>query len=252
MLRTSIGMAATILTTLFLQPAVAQNLSIHHATLAETNQKTSEVSTAELRRILTDGSAIVLDSRKRSEYVIGHIPGARNAAPRPGAPASEFIDEVLRIAGGNKASALVLYCNGEYCQASRRLADQLVGAGFTNVRRYQLGIAVWRALGGVTVMELEGLARVLNIDRTAILVDARTTTEFAKGTLAGARNIPADTKKFEGTELLPGDDFNTRIVVFGRDAMEARTLAETIVRSGARQNVSYFPGAFAELIQGLK
>ena len=101
-------------------------------------------------------------------------------------------------------------------------------------------------------MELEGFARVLNIDRTAVFVDARTTAEFAKGTFASARNIPADTKKFEGTDLLPGDDFNTRIVVFGRDAIEARTLAETIARSGARQNVSYFPGAFADLMQGLK
>lgn len=251
MLRTSSGMAAALLMILP-QPAVAQNLTIHQATLGETNQKTSEVSTAEVRRILADGSAIVLDSRKRSEYVISHIPGARNAAPRPGAPASEFVEEVLRIAGGNKASALVLYCNGEYCQASRRLADQLVGAGFTNVRRYQLGIAVWRALGGVTEMELEGVMRVLNIDRTAVFVDARAPAEFAKGSLAGARNIPADTKKFEGTDLLPGDDFNTRIVVFGRDATEARTLAETIVRSGARQNVSYFPGGFTQLMRGTK
>jgi predicted sulfurtransferase len=57
--------------------AIAQGGSIYQATLAEPNQKTQEVSTEEVRRILAEGSAIVLDTRKRSEYVAGHIPGAR-------------------------------------------------------------------------------------------------------------------------------------------------------------------------------
>ena len=58
--------------------AIAQGGSIYEATLAEPNQKTQEVSTEVVRRILAEGSAIVLDTRKRSEYVAGHIPGARN------------------------------------------------------------------------------------------------------------------------------------------------------------------------------
>ena len=107
----------------------AQGGTIYHATLAEPNQKTPEVSTEELRRILADGSAIVLDSRKRAEYVASHIPGARNAAPRPGAPRSEFAAEVERLVGGDKTKALVLYCNGPFCQASKRLSEQLLAAG---------------------------------------------------------------------------------------------------------------------------
>jgi hypothetical protein len=35
-------------------------------------------------------------------------------------------------------------------RSSQTTAEQLVAAGFTNVRRYQLGIPVWRALGGPT------------------------------------------------------------------------------------------------------
>ena len=122
--------------------ASAQSGTIYQATLAEPNQKTPEVSTEELRRILADGSAIVLDSRSRAQYVASHIPGARNAAPRPGAPRSEFIAEVGRLVGGDKTKALVLYCNGPFCQASKRLSEDLLAAGFTNVRRYQLGLPV--------------------------------------------------------------------------------------------------------------
>ena len=42
----------------------------------------------------------------------------------------------------------MLYCNGPYCGKSKRLSADLAAAGYTNVRRYQLGIPIWRALGG--------------------------------------------------------------------------------------------------------
>jgi len=45
---------------------------------------------------------------------------------------------------------------------------------------------------------------------------------------------------------LPMEDHNTRIVVFGRDATQARALAEAIARE-AFHNVAYFPGQFDAL-----
>ena len=121
----------------------AQSNDVNWATLAEPNQKTSEVSTEQLRRILADKSAMVIDTRTRDEFEAGHIPGAHMLD----APPSDHVKAVERLVRGDKATALVLYCNGPHCQASRRLAEQLVAAGFSNVRRYQLGIPVWRALG---------------------------------------------------------------------------------------------------------
>ncbi len=52
-------------------------------------------------------------------------------------------------------------------------------------------------------------------------------------------------------DQLPSEDFNTRIVVFGRDSGQARALAEAIVRV-ARHNVSYFPGTFDTLRTAIK
>ena len=68
MIRTVLVVAAIAATTLALSrsDALADSLSIHQATLAEADQKTGEVSTEQLRRILADGSAIVLDTRTRA------------------------------------------------------------------------------------------------------------------------------------------------------------------------------------------
>lgn len=237
--------------------AVAQSGSILQATLAEPNLKTAEVSTADLQRILADGSGIVLDTRTRAEFAMSHIPGAQHLAREPGAPPSQYVSAVERLVGGDKSKLLVLYCNGRFCTASRSLSDQLLAAGFTDVRRYQVGIQVWRAIGGPTEIELEALVRVFKLDGTAVFFDARKTEEFSGGSLSRAGNIPLASlgagglrnTKYE--ELLPREDFNTRIVVFGTDSGQARALAEAIFQR-AFQNIAYFPGNFDILRKAIK
>src|SRR5215470_6768706 len=185
-------------------PAFAQ--SVFQATLAETNQKTPEANTTDVQRALSDGSAIVVDSRKRAEYVAGHVAGAKNASS---------VDEMLKAVNGDKAKAIILYCNGQHCQASRNLSGELIAAGFTNVRGYQLGIPMWRALNGPVEIELEGIVRIFGADRTAVYFDSRSSEEFARGTLPGAHNIPIDnTSRVVLGEKAPTlqNDFNLRII----------------------------------------
>ena len=143
-----IGLATAIL---LFQPqfAPAQPISIQTATLGQ-SQKTAEISTEELRRILSDGSATVFDARPFMEFAAGHIPGALNVSAKPSVPMSLYVSDVAeieRLLHGEKSGAIVLYCNGPFCGKSGRLADELIQSGFTNVRRYQLGAPVWRALG---------------------------------------------------------------------------------------------------------
>jgi rhodanese-related sulfurtransferase len=225
-------------------PAAAENVSIYQAIVADANQKTAEVSTEELRRILADRSAIVLDTRTRAEFDAGHIPGARNLD----APASAQVAAVETLVNGDKSKALVLYCNGPYCQASRRVAEQLVTAGFTNVRRYQLGIPIWRALGGPTEVELSGITRIFGADRTAVFLDGRTPDQFAQRSISGAHNVPvAELASGKLTKVpLPEDDFNRRIILFGGDAGEARNLAELLSKR-PWHNIAFFAGSFETL-----
>ena len=238
--------------------------NIYQATLSESAQKTVELSTEQLKGTLADNSAVVLDARPHLEYAISHIPGAMNVAAKPGVPMSSYVSDVAevgRLLDGKKETPLVLYCNGPYCGKSKRLADELLSAGFTNVRRYQLGIPVWRALGGVTVIEPDGLKYVAGNDKTAVFVDVREAEDFRSGSLANARNIPrsgvlegkdvGDIKRAKDDGRLPMQDHNTRLIVFGRDAAEARYVAEALVRE-AFQNVAYFSGSFQDAQTALK
>src|SRR5215213_8516644 len=158
--------------------------NIHQATLMETDQKAREVSTEELRKILAEKSATVFDARPFKEYAISHIPGAVNVSAKPGVPMSFYVSDVTeigRVLKGDKAAPIVLYCNGPFCGKSKRLATELLEAGYTSVRRYQLGIPVWRALGEVTQIEPAGIQHVVANDRTAVLIDCRDAADFKSG-----------------------------------------------------------------------
>jgi rhodanese-related sulfurtransferase len=228
-------------------PTAVRAQNVLEATLAEPGQATPEISTADMRRILSDGSAIVLDTRSRAQFAAGHIPGARNID----APAAEMIAAVERLVGGDKSKALALTCNGPFCEASRRAGEQLAKAGFTNVRRYQLGIPVWRAFGGPTEIELEGAARIFGVDRSAIWLDARPAADFAAGSVAGAFNAPAVQPGALEKLRLPNDDFNRRLIIFGAGADDARTVALTLSKK-PWANAMYFAGGYAQLAGALK
>ena len=203
-------------------------------------QGAPEISTRELQRALQAGTAVVFDARSPKEFASGHLPGALNVAGKPGLPPSQYtsdIREVERAVHGDKARPVILYCNGLYCGRSKRLADDLVATGYTRVRRYQLGMPVWRALGGVQQIELAGLLDVLRSDKTAVLLDAR-----GKGDLPGARGLRiAEVRDAKDDGRLPMDDHHTRILVVGANAQEARALAEGVARD-AFDNVSFFAG----------
>jgi rhodanese-related sulfurtransferase len=242
------------------QPA----LSVHQATLMERDQKTPEISTDELKRILKEKSATVFDARPFQEYAAGHIPGAVNVSAKSGVPMSLYVsdvNEIGRVLKGDKAAPIVLYCNGPFCGKSKRLASELLMAGYTNVRRYQLGIPVWRALGGVCQIELEGIRNVFAKDRTAVLIDARDVAEFRSGSVAGAKNLPqslvtdgkdvGEVKAAKDDGRLPMDDHNTRIIVFGRTGEQARRVAEAIANE-AFHNVSFFDGNIKQIKSALQ
>jgi rhodanese-related sulfurtransferase len=232
--------------------------TIQQAILNEPNQHTTEVSTQELRQILAAGTVTIFDARPFREFAVSHIPGARNVAAKPGVPMSEYVSDIAEIAravGGDKKAPMILYCNGPYCGKSKRLADELVAAGYTNVRRYQLGIPVWRALGGTCQIEAEGLRYVLEQDRTAVVIDARESEQFRAGTLPRARNIPrslvlegkdvGEIKRAKDDGRLPMEDHNTRLIVVGSETAAARYVAQAIAHE-AFHNVTYFAGSFAE------
>src|SRR5262249_4260943 len=234
-------------------------VNVHQATLMEPDQKTPEISTQELRQILEEHRATIFDARPVEEYAVSHIPGAIKVPAKPRLPVSLYVSDIVeigRVVQDNKASTVVLYCNCPLCDQSRRLAEELLAAGYINVRRYQLGIPVWRALGGITEIEAEGVQYVMEKDQTAVWIDAREPEEFTANPIQNARNLPlsgvkpgkdvGEGKKAKDDGRLPMDDHNTRIIVVGRDGAQAKAVAEAVARE-AFHNVSYFAGPLERL-----
>jgi rhodanese-related sulfurtransferase len=86
---------------------------VYETTLMESGQKTPEVSTNELRKILAEKSATVFDARPFMEYAMSHIPGAVNVSEKPGVPISQYVSDVAevgRVVGNNTSAPIVLYC----------------------------------------------------------------------------------------------------------------------------------------------
>lgn len=90
---------------------------IYKATLIEPNEKTPNISTYELQRILEEKSATVFDARSPREYSIDHIPGAVNVRGKPEGPKAgegyvSDVDAIGRHVGYDKAAPIVVYCSG--------------------------------------------------------------------------------------------------------------------------------------------
>jgi rhodanese-related sulfurtransferase len=212
---------------------------IAEAIIGEADPVTPEISTAELKRILAEGKIPVLDVRSAQEYAIAHIPGSVN----------HYEKELQQIttAYPDPGTALVLYCNGPFCGKSKRLSEELKKKGYTNVRRYQLGLPVWRALGNTVQTDLPGVRYVLAGDKTAVWVDARSADAFTKGSLPKAVSIrKGEAEAANDDGRLPKKDKGTRVIVFGESPDEARAVAAEIAHR-AYWNSSYFGGRFTDL-----
>lgn len=250
--------AAVIVVALWTLTALSQEpaqLNVYDSVSPDPDDPVSEITTQELFDVLATGEATVFDARPFDEFSLGHIDGSVSLAAKPGVPMSIYVSDVAeadRLLKKNRSANIVLYCNGLYCKKSKLLAAELVAAGYLNVRRYQLGIPLWRALGGVMAIEPAGLRHILANDRTAVFIDTRDPQAFADSQIPGSVNLPhtdllAGIKSAKDDGRLPMTDHNTRIIIFGSNGNEAREVAKAITAE-AFHNVAYFDGSFQQLM----
>ena len=213
--------------------------SVYQTTLEEKGQATPEITTEELLAILANKSQPIYDVRTAKEYAIAHIDGTINIYEKE-------VDQII-AQNPDRATPMILYCNGPSCGKSKRTSEALVAAGYTGVRRYQLGMPVWRALSFTVQTDMPGFEYIFRGDHTAVFVDARTPAEYAAATIPGAVNV----QKGEATAAnddgrLPFTDKGTRVIVFGNTADQARVVAAEIAKK-AYWNSSYFGSTFTDL-----
>ncbi|WP_300008401.1 metalloregulator ArsR/SmtB family transcription factor [Pseudonocardia sp.] len=104
-----------------------------------------ELGRAELLRRARAGEVVVLDVRPTTEYLAGHIPGARSI------PIDELADRIAELPADVD---VVAYCRGAYCVFAHDAVRLLTGHGRRALRLEQ-GMLEWR-LAGLPVATASG------------------------------------------------------------------------------------------------
>ena len=103
----------------------------------------STVTPEKAEQLHADGEAVFVDARSQWEYQEGHIPGAILV---PSHEAAQYLAE-FRKKVPDTSSAIITYCDGEYCPLSKDLASVLRNNGYTNVHVLVNGWGVWQSRG---------------------------------------------------------------------------------------------------------
>ena len=87
--------------------------------------------------ILSNPDMIIIDSRKKTEYLKGHIEGAINILN------TELARDDLETIVPDRTQAVLFYCNGARCLRSSDAIDKAVGWGYTNIFWFRGGWQEW-------------------------------------------------------------------------------------------------------------
>ena len=90
-----------------------------------------------IEMILENPELIVIDSRKKTEYIKGHIEGAINILN------TELVLEDLDLIVPDRTTALLFYCNGVRCLRSSDSITRAAGWGYTNLFWFRGGWKEW-------------------------------------------------------------------------------------------------------------
>ena len=90
-----------------------------------------------IEMILANPELVVIDSRKKTEYIKGHIEGAINILN------TELGLEELEFIAPDRSTMLLFYCNGVRCLRSSDSLARAVGWGYTNLFWFRGGWKEW-------------------------------------------------------------------------------------------------------------
>jgi len=176
-------------------------------------------------RELIDGkaNAVIVDARPARVFAEGAVPTAVNIP-------DTFFDKMTNKLPTAKDTPLVFYCGGDKCPLSPKSAERARALGYTDVKLFQAGWPAWKQAYGAgadataasapaakpvqaaidtgpkgDTITTASFARIMERAPDSILVvDVRDASEFAKGHMKGALNLPVG-DLFEKAVTLPAD-----------------------------------------------
>jgi rhodanese-related sulfurtransferase len=125
--------------TFFLSLAATTALIADEKPYAPENMPGTTIVSAEevIEMIIADPELVVIDSRKKTEYIKGHIEGAVNIVN------TELMFEDLEFIAPDRNRALLFYCNGARCLRSSDSITRATGWGYTNIFWFRGGWKEW-------------------------------------------------------------------------------------------------------------
>lgn len=96
------------------------------------------VNARQVRQLVLNQQAILLDARTPAEYEAGHLPGAMLL------PFDLLYDYEQQLTTLPKDKWLICYCDGPTCDVGELLAKELLLREFEKVAVYQDGLNVWK------------------------------------------------------------------------------------------------------------
>lgn len=90
-----------------------------------------------IEMIIANPELVVIDSRKKTEYIKGHIEGAINILN------TELELEGLEAIVPDRSTALLFYCNGVRCLRSSDSLTRAIDWGYTNLFWFRGGWKEW-------------------------------------------------------------------------------------------------------------
>ena len=98
-----------------------------------------EVSLDELKKIVANKSATIIDANGTDMYQAGHIPGAIHFAKHEA--------DLASVLPKDKNAPIIAYCGGPMCTAWEDPATKAKALGYTNIRHFKGGIKGWKSAG---------------------------------------------------------------------------------------------------------
>ncbi len=100
----------------------------------------SDISLADLKKVVADKSVTLLDANGAESYKAGHIPGAVDYFS-----SSETV--LASSLPADKGALIVAYCYSPACPAYKQAVSAAEKLGYTNVKHFPGGISGWKEAG---------------------------------------------------------------------------------------------------------
>jgi rhodanese-related sulfurtransferase len=146
-----------------------------------------EIPLADAITLFHSGQAVFVDAREAGEYAQGHIEGALALDPMSFGQNFPAVRERL------EGMTIITYCDGEFCELSHELAEQLKSMGLQDVRVLKNGWSLWRDQGLpiATGEQAEPQDAPLETEVEALEMDEAAANASAPASLEAMETAPA-------------------------------------------------------------